>query len=738
MPSSPRNKRTATVLAGCLIAATVGAATPDRWNLPVATRKLDNGLTVVVSEDHSSPTIGISVVYRVGIRTEPRDRTGFAHLFEHLMFEGTPGAPHGVFDRVTSDGGGDNNGSTHPDFTTYTARAPVSALEPLLWLEADRMKTLAFSKASLDGQRDVVKEEIQDNVNNRPYGGFAETDLPLLAFQKWENGHDGYGSFDDLDKAGLDDVRAFHREFYGPNNAVLGIAGDVTPEQGFALAQKYFGAISARATPPRPDVDEPLNTAEKRIVQGDGLAKLPALAIGWKMPPRGSRDQAAMVVLGELLAGGDASRLHQALVKGSALAVQVGDFTGSGSPWEYDGPTLYTLVAIYKTDGKADVLLAAIDAQIERIEKEGVDPATLEGVKTRMLADWYDDLEPFVDRAETLAVLQATWGNAAVANQVPDLIDGVTSVDIQRVAATYLTHANRSIIDRRPDFMLPPGDPARSDARAKPAPKRPVPTGKVSVGNIQIAPTPAAPAPAIPAAPAPAPTAKPASARPGQQAPTPPPATPTVKPEASKPAEPPPAPASGTTTTVPPAPGGTQPATATLPAKPTAAVPTKPAAIGVAPTTGAAPATAGTQATKPPQPLPTAQPSPRIDAPASTPKPAPHEPTPSPVVPQAKPSSAPAVPASPKPDAAKAAAKPAEPAPIAAKPATTGTTPAVPKTDGAGQRNNAETKPSLPAKSAPVQPSPATVPPPQPVKSGSGPPDAASPASKASDASGKQ
>ncbi|MBS0212245.1 MAG: insulinase family protein [Proteobacteria bacterium] len=494
--------------ATCVMTA-AAAAPSDRWTLPIQVQKLDNGLTVVVSEDHGSPTVGIAVVYKVGIRTEPRGRSGFAHLFEHLMFEGTPDAPAGVFDRVTAQGGGDNNGSTHPDFTSYIERAPVSALEPLLWLEADRMQTLDFEQSSLDNQRDVVKEEIRVNVLNRPYGGFADADLAQLAFSKWENAHDGYGSFEDLDKASLDDVRAFHREFYGPNDAVLAIAGDVTPAQGFALARKYFGAIPARPTPPRADVDEPLNTAEKRKVEGDGLAKLPALAVGWKMPPRGSQDQAAMVVLGELLAGGgDASRLYQALVKGSALALQVGDATGSGSPWEYDGPTLYTVVAIHKVEAKPDAVLAAIDAQIARIAKEGVDAATLQAVKTHLLAGWYDDLDPFMDRAEHLAVLQALWGDANVANQIPGRIDAVTSADVQRVAATYLTHANRSIIERVPDFMLPPNDPARSDRRVKDKPKQAKPTkptGTVVVGDLQhVAVPPAVTTPPLPAAAKPA------------------------------------------------------------------------------------------------------------------------------------------------------------------------------------------------------------------------------------------
>ena len=465
-------------LAGILIASGTHAADVDRWTIPVAVKLLDNGLTVVVSEDHSSPTVGISVVYRVGFRREPRNRSGFAHLFEHLMFEGTPNAPVGVFDRVITGGGGDNNGSTHPDFTNYIEQAPVSALEPILWLEADRMKTLDFNPKTLKNQQDVVKEEIRVNVKNQPYGGFAWTDLPMLAFAKWENSHDGYGSFKDLEHARLDDVRAFHRDFYGPNNAVLGIAGDVTPAQAFALAEKYFGAIPRRATPPLPDVSEPLNTAEKREVQGDALAKLPALAVGWKMPARGTPDHAPMVVLGELLADGDASRLYQSLVKGRQLALQLESFTGAGSPWEFDGPALFTVLAIYKPTATADQLLAVIDAQIAKIVKDGVDAATLQAVKTRLLAQWYDGLEGFMDRADTLATLQALWGDANIANKVPDWIAAVSSADLQRVARTYLTRANRSEIDRRPDGMITPGKNTRA-AKADPKTARPDPDAGV-------------------------------------------------------------------------------------------------------------------------------------------------------------------------------------------------------------------------------------------------------------------
>mgnify|MGYP000213873091 CR=1 FL=1 len=416
--------------------------------------RLDNGLTVVVSEDHSSPTVGVSVVYHVGMRLEPKNRTGFAHLFEHLMFQGTPNAKKGVFDSVITGGGGRNNGSTRADFTNYIETAPVSAIEPILWMEADRMRTLDFNPETLKNQQDVVKEEIRVNVKNQPYGGFMWLDISDLAFDKWENKHDGYGSFVDLENATLDDVRAFHRDFYGPNNAVLAISGDVTPAQGFALAQKYFGKIPARPTPKPTDFSEGLNTAERRLTQPDKLAQVPAIAAAWKLPERGSRDQAPFAVLGQLLAGGDASRLYQGLVKGRELALNVSSLYGLTGVWEYDGPSLFTVFALYKPTTTADALLAGIDEEVARIVKDGVDDATLKNLKTALLADWYNDMEMFLRRADRLAKLQALWGDARVVNQVPGWIEAVTSADVQRVAATYLTRANRSVIDRKPAAML--------------------------------------------------------------------------------------------------------------------------------------------------------------------------------------------------------------------------------------------------------------------------------------------
>ena len=448
----PQPRRLLTL--GLLLALPVFAQASDQWEIPVQTRTLDNGLTVVVSPDDSAPVVGVSVVYKVGMRQEPRNRTGFAHLFEHLMFEGTPKAGEGVFDKVITSGGGRNNGSTRPDFTNYIEVAPASALEPILWLEADRMTTLDFNERTLKNQQDVVKEEIRVNVKNQPYGGFMWLDINQQAFQKWENNHDGYGSFEDLEGATVEDVAAFHRDYYGPNNAVLSIAGDVTAEEGFALAEKYFGDIESRPTPARPDVSEPINTGEKRITQPDALAQVPALAVGWKIAERGSDDHAPTAVLAEVLAGGDASRMYQGLVKGREMAINGQYLFGLTSPWEFDGPTLLTLFALYKPQFTADQLLAAMDEEIARIAEDGVGDEELARVKTQMLADWNNGMESLISRADNLARLQAIWGDAAVANQIPAWIENVDSADIQRVASKYLTAENRTVIDRKPAAML--------------------------------------------------------------------------------------------------------------------------------------------------------------------------------------------------------------------------------------------------------------------------------------------
>jgi predicted Zn-dependent peptidase len=415
-------------------------------------KKLANGLTVVVSEDHSAPTFGISTAYRIGFRLEPQGRTGFAHLFEHMMFEGTPVAPKGTFERVIEGGGGVNNGSTRYDYTDYIASAPVSALDAILWLEADRMKALDISEKNLKNQQEVVKEEIRVNVKNRPYGLFFWTDLAGKAFDKWGNNHDGYGSFEDLDAANIKDVEKFFNDYYGPNNAVMAIVGDVTPADVFARVEKYFGALPSRPVPPGTDLSEGLNTAERTLEQTDALARVPAIAVGYKVPSRAGKDYVPLVVLGDILLNGEASRLYQGLVKGKELLLQVqgGLNFPFESPWRTNGPTLLGLFGLYKPTTSAKAVADAIQGEIQKIVAAGVPAPDLARVKTKMRSDFYADVELPIYRADVLAIAQLLTGSAASVNDIPAQIDAVTAADVQRVAAAYLTVANRTVVDRKP------------------------------------------------------------------------------------------------------------------------------------------------------------------------------------------------------------------------------------------------------------------------------------------------
>jgi len=416
-------------------------------------KTLPNGLKVVVSEDHSAPTFGLCVSYGVGFRLEPEGRTGFAHLFEHMMFEGTPSAPKGTLDKVIEGGGGNDNGDTRYDYTEYIETAPVSALDPILWIEADRMKTLDFSPANLENQRKVVEEEVRVNVLNRPYGLFFAIDLPGKAFDTYPNAHNFYGDFRDLDRARIEDVEKFYNQYYSPNNAVLAIAGDVTPVEIFAKAEKYFGAIASRPAPPRVKLEEPPQTAERRAVQTDKLATIPALAIGYRMPPRGSHDAVVGAVAGELLHNGQASRLYQRLVKEKQQAVSVdgGVNWPLGDPFEFNGPTLLTTFIVAPPDTQEDALLAAYDEVIADLARNGPSEEEIDRVRAKMRSDWYGELEIPLSRASALSHAVLFDGNADRVSSIPDEIARVTASDVRNFAAKYLVAANRTIIWRVPE-----------------------------------------------------------------------------------------------------------------------------------------------------------------------------------------------------------------------------------------------------------------------------------------------
>jgi len=446
---------TAAVLACALWIASPGTAqtAAHAWTVPAALKQLPNGLRVVVSEDHSAPVFGVCVSYGIGFRLEPEGRTGFAHLFEHMMFEGTPGAPKGTLDKVIEGGGGNNNGDTRYDFTEYIETAPVSALDPILWIEADRMKTLDFSTENLENQRKVVEEEVRVNVLNRPYGLFFAIDLPGKAFDTYPNSHNFYGDFKDLDAARIEDVSKFYDQYYSPNNAVIAIAGDVKPEEVFAKAEKYFAAIPSRTTPPPPSLDEKPQTAERKFVETDKLAKVPALAVGYRMPSRNSREAAAGAVTGELLHNGHASRLYQYLVKQKQVAISAegGLNWPLGSAFEYNGPTLMTSFMVTPPNLSEDTVLAAYDEAIASLREHGPEALELARVQAKMRSDYYGQLEVPINRASALSHAVLFDGNTDRLKAEPDEIAAVTPADVRNFAAKYLVKANRTVIYRVPE-----------------------------------------------------------------------------------------------------------------------------------------------------------------------------------------------------------------------------------------------------------------------------------------------
>jgi zinc protease len=448
---------TVLMVIGPLAVTLLGAAD---WKVPLVTKKLSNGLVVVVSEDHSAPTFGLCISYGIGFRLEPEGRTGFAHLFEHMMFEGTPEAPKGTFDAVIEGGGGFNNGDTRYDFTEYIESAPISALDPVLWLEADRLKTLDFSPANLDNQRKVVEEEVRVNVLNQPYGSFYWLDLPQKAFDRYPNAHNFYGDFKDLDAATIEDVKTFYQHYYAPNNAVLAIAGDVKPDQVFAEVEKYFNGISQRQVPPRPDVAELPQTAERRLTEPDSLARIPALAIGYRMPPRTSHDGVVGAVVGELLHNGEASVLYQALVKEKkvALSVNGGMNWPLGNPFEYNGPTLMTSFVVYPSNVTEEQVLEAYAGAIDNLKNRGPSRSDMERIEAKMKSDWYAQIEIPIQRASVLAHATLFDGNPERVNQIPDELDRITPDDVKAFAAKYLVNANCTIIDRVPNALLKGAD----------------------------------------------------------------------------------------------------------------------------------------------------------------------------------------------------------------------------------------------------------------------------------------
>ncbi len=460
MPTPARALRASVLLlAGLPAIAGAQAGQPARaaspaLSIPVEYRKLANGLKVVLSRDTTTPTAAVAVYYNIGFRNEPRDRTGFAHLFEHMMFQGSANLGKLEFIKLVEGSGGLLNGSTRFDFTNYYQVVPAHTLETVLWAEADRMRGLAIDSTNLKNQQDVVKNEVKVNVLNQPYGSFPWIDLPMAANTNWYNAHNFYGDFEHLDAATVDDVKKFFKTYYVPNNAALVVVGDFDPAQTNKWIDKYFGSIPRVAQPKKPDLSEPRQLTERKASRTDALATRPALGIAYHTPPRWSPQWFAFGLIDQILGQGSDAWLYDELVRKRGLTGQVSAGTnwGLGNMYDYEGPMLWMASFYHDANVPADSLMKAIDQVVERLRSTPVDRATLERARVKIRSDLYTNLESFsgFGTANLLASFALFDDDPARINKIEAGYAAVTPAVLQQTAQEYLRRGNRTMYIVKP------------------------------------------------------------------------------------------------------------------------------------------------------------------------------------------------------------------------------------------------------------------------------------------------
>ncbi|HEX6927177.1 MAG TPA: pitrilysin family protein [Longimicrobiaceae bacterium] len=429
------------------------APTAAPFQIPVDYYKLDNGLRVVLSRDTTAPKVVVGVYYNIGFRIEPRDRTGFAHLFEHLMFQGSENLGKMEFIRLVQSNGGVLNGSTRFDFTNYFEIVPSHTLETVLWAEADRMRGLDITEENLENQKGVVTNEVLVNVINQPYGGFPWLDLPQHANTNWYNAHNFYGELEDLQAATLEDARSFFETYYAPNNAALVVVGNFDPEQTRRWIEQYFADIPAAPPAEMPDISEPRQTEEKRASRTDEKATRPALALGYHAPPRNTPEYFAFGVLNEILTQGRDSRLYQALVQERGLT---GDVSGGinllGNMFNINGPTLMTIYLFHDQNVEADSIVAVIDEVIDELMTTPLSQEELDEALVQVRSALYDEVESMFGfgRADLLASFALFDDDPSRINRLEEEFRSVTPELLQRTAQEYLRPTNRTILTIEP------------------------------------------------------------------------------------------------------------------------------------------------------------------------------------------------------------------------------------------------------------------------------------------------
>ncbi len=431
-----------------LLAACSGGQTDqsNTFQVPVEYYKLNNGLRVVLSQDKTAPTVVVAVYYNIGFRNEPKDRTGFAHLFEHMMFQGSENLGKMEFIKLVQQNGGILNGSTRFDFTNYFEVMPAHKLETALWAEADRMKGLSITQENLTNQQGVVKNEVKVNVLNQPYGGFPWLDMPQYANENWFNAHNFYGDLADLDSAKLEDVDKFFRTFYAPNNAALVVVGDFETADAKKWVEQYFAAIPAAQLPPPPDISEPKQEAEKRFTKEDKLANKPAIAIAYKMPERNTPEYFAMGLIDQLLVQGQDSKLYQKLVQEKGYTGGVsGGINYLGNMYNYNGPMLWMADLIHDATVSSDSVVAVFDqsiAELGNVTQEELDIAVI-----KLRSDLYSTLGGNgFGRADLLASFALFDDDPSRINKLEQEFKKVTPELIKKTAQEYLRSSNRTIL----------------------------------------------------------------------------------------------------------------------------------------------------------------------------------------------------------------------------------------------------------------------------------------------------
>jgi len=428
----------------CLVAGGLRADQPKLPKVEFTDQKLANGLRVIIAVDRTAPVFGIDITYNVGSRNERPGRTGFAHLFEHMMFEGSENVGKGEHFILVLNNGGNMNGTTNEDRTTYFESLPKNQLDLALYLEADRMRALAVNQSNLDNQRNAVQEERRVGEDNQPYGhAFEEVDN--LAYDNFGYKHSTIGSMRDLDAASLEDVKDFFRMYYAPNNAVLALVGDLDPAEALEKVKKYFGDIPSQPTPPLVDMTEPEHYGERSETIMDRLARAPLVIMAYHIPAGNTPDNYALRMLANVLGQGDSSRLYQDLVKNRQLATRL--FVQADAR---RGPSLLRFYVFLRPGVKPEDLKNAIVDDVAAVQKDGITAQELEKARTQILRGQIQSRATDLGEAMRLSTDTVYFDDPNLINTTLEKFDAVTADQIKAAAEKYLVADERLVVTDLP------------------------------------------------------------------------------------------------------------------------------------------------------------------------------------------------------------------------------------------------------------------------------------------------